>query len=83
MVSNFLVNAASEGDINFSTNTAEGRLGYSLPSVMTLFNQDYSSFNGETLPNGSTGTMPYIGFDLKILSHEDNWYVACGARANC
>jgi len=73
----------SEGDINFSTNTAEGRLGYSTPSVMSLFKTDFEKFNGETLPNGVTGTIPYIGFQLNILDLEDNWYINCGTAANC
>lgn len=83
MVSKLFLFNLLEGDINFSTNTAEGRLGYSTPSVMSLFKTDFEKFNGETLPNGVTGTIPYIGFQLNILDLEDNWYINCGTAANC
>lgn len=64
----------------FKSNAMAGQLGYTMPSVMELFNTDFDSFNGETLPNGQSKA---IAFNLMVHDADDDWYVTCGTAANC
>lgn len=79
LVSNAIFINLLESD-EFKSNAMAGQLGYTMPSVMELFNTDFDSFNGETLPNGQSKA---IAFNLMVHDTDDNWYVTCGTAANC
>jgi hypothetical protein len=41
----------------FNSNGKAGKIAYTAPSVMDIYNQPYENFNGDYLPNGSTESL--------------------------
>jgi len=58
-----------------------GRLSYNTPSVMELFNAEFTDFNGDLLPNGITDDE--LDFELKVGNGETMNSVTCTTAANC
>jgi len=68
-------------DNEFNSNAMAGRIAYSSPTPMELFNAPYDAFNGETLPY--SGGADLATFFVEIQNNDDNHKVMCGSANNC
>ena len=58
---------------------ADGKLAFTTPSVMTLFNASFEDFNGAgILPNGNSNDSQAIAFTVSAHSSgEESSWIAC------
>lgn len=75
---NFFILASDE----FNSNAMAGRISYTVPTPMQLFNAPVDAFNGETLPLGTWGDQA-LTFELKVHNDDDRHLTKCGSLKNC
>lgn len=65
-------------DDAFNSNSQNGRLAYTMPSIMDLMAATYDKFDGETLPLGLTQEgLDSLSFTAKVFNGESAETIEC------